>query len=261
MKRTKGVSSDYKIDRYKFFDTEERNTLMEHCQFRATDDERKGRKTWPMRWMLVHLAMNSGLRVSEITALTIRDIHFDNDPYIRVRNGKRRKNRDVYIDTELAIHLRRWIWVDRESLDEPLFIGSKGKHYTTTALNRAFHQSVKAAGLRTDLSIHSARHTYATILLYHTGNLRYVQKQLGHASLNMTALYADVLPEQNGQLANMILNEVQLHTTQLKHKTIDPNTPPPQSANEGSGVPAVDTSSKISKKLTSKNIHNNHGTK
>lgn len=46
---------------------------------------------------------------------------------------------------------------------------------------------------------------YMAMLLAKTNNLRFVQKQLGHASLTMTALYADVLPEMNQALANSIL--------------------------------------------------------
>jgi len=64
---------------------------------------------------------------------------------------------------------------------------------------------IRAAGLRDNLSIHCARHSYATLQYYKTKDLMAVQKQLGHASLNMTALYADVLPEQNGILANQIV--------------------------------------------------------
>ena len=60
--------------------------------------------------------------------------------------------------------------------------------------------------LRDDLTIHSARHGYATLLYYKTKDLRAVQKQLGHSSLNMTSLYADIMPEENGEIANKILD-------------------------------------------------------
>jgi integrase len=56
-------------------------------------------------------------------------------------------------------------------------------------------------------SIHSARHTYGTHLYHATKNLRYVQKQLGHSNITMTSIYADILPSENGKLANMILEK------------------------------------------------------
>jgi integrase/recombinase XerD len=156
----------------------------------------------------------SGLRVSEIAALRLDEVRLQaKPPYIFVRNGKRGKSRDVYIDRELVSHLKQFIrekntiWDQPINEDAPLFSGRNNQFFTTTALYISFKLAIKAAGLRKDLTIHSARHGYATLLLHKTGNLRYVQKQLGHASLNMTSLYADVMPETNGILANAILDD------------------------------------------------------
>jgi len=208
------MKSGYKITRDKFFDAEERKAILKTCEEKAIVDLAKGRKTWPVRWMLVHLAMYSGLRVSEIAALTIGDIHLSvQDPYLFVRQGKRGKSRDVYIDRELAKHLKRFIiklkrnWDESTDPDTPLFAGRGGKQISTTALEISFKQAVREAGLRNDLSIHSARHTYATFLYANTRDLRAVQKQLGHSHINMTSLYADILPQENGTIANKILDE------------------------------------------------------
>lgn len=72
---------------------------------------------------------------------------------------------------------------------------------------KSFKKAIEVSGLRNELSIHKCRHTYATYLLQGTKDLRYVQKQLGHADINMTSLYADILPEENGVLANKISRE------------------------------------------------------
>jgi site-specific recombinase XerD len=85
-----------------------------------------------------------------------------------------------------------------------LFSGRDGKHSPPITLMKSFKQ---AAGLPERYSIHEARHTYATYLLYDTGNLRYVMQQLGHSDISMTALYANILPEENGHLANKILRD------------------------------------------------------
>ncbi len=203
---------EYKITRDKFFDTKERAAILKLSEDLALADKAKGRITWQVRWMLVHLALFSGLRVSEIAALKIGDVNLDNgDPYIFVRNGKGGRSRDVYIDRELTRHLKQFIrdkksWSEPTDKESPLFAGRGGQHFTTTALTISFKKAILKAGLRTNLSIHSARHTYATFLYAKTENMRYTQKQLGHASLNMTALYADILPEQNRSLANKILD-------------------------------------------------------
>jgi len=69
---------------------------------------------------------------------------------------------------------------------------------------KSFKKAIFETGIRKKLSIHSARHTYATFLLKDTQNLRYVQQQLGHSNIAMTSHYANILPEENGILANKI---------------------------------------------------------
>ena len=206
--------SGYAITRNKFFSATEKKALLKICQDRASSDLIEGRRTWITRSMLVHLAFNSGLRVSEIAALKIEDLHFNGkENFLIVLNGKRRMGmkRDVYLDKELVGHLQEYLQVKEKEWEEtientaPLFSGRGGRHYTTTALEISFKKAIEEAGLPKTYSIHSARHTYATLLLAKTNNLRFVQKQLGHASIAMTSLYADVLPEMNQTLAEAIL--------------------------------------------------------
>lgn len=201
VKRVKSIDP-YRIKRSKFFTTKEREQILKVTEAKADIEHERGNVVAPRRWMLVHLAFFSGLRVSEIVSLRIRDINLNESPYIAVQCGKRGKSRDVYIDSHLADHLREFI--DYRHPDRYLFEKS-GKRMTANGLHVSFKTAIREANLRTDLSVHSARHTYATYALMKTGNIRFIQKQLGHASLNMTSLYADVIPEQNTKLAQMIL--------------------------------------------------------
>ena len=74
----------------------------------------------------------------------------------------------------------------------PLFQGQRGP-LTPQGLQLIWKSAVKKAELPAELSIHSARHSIAVHLLKKTGNLRQVQKQLGHSSPATTAnMYADV---------------------------------------------------------------------
>jgi site-specific recombinase XerD len=205
-------SPDYKIDRTKILDRDERSMLLKTCKDRAELDLLHGRETWPKRYMLIDLALFSGLRVAEMAALRIGDLNLKaKDPYLVVQNGKGGKRRDVYLDKVLTKHLRDFItqkkqsWGEPTEPDAPLFPGRDGKQCATITLMKSFKRAIHEAGLPEHYSIHCARHTYATFLLNDTKNLRYVQKQLGHSQINMTALYADVLPSENGNLANMIV--------------------------------------------------------
>lgn len=223
--RQENMRSEYKITRDKFFDAKERQKLLKVCKEMAELDLIKGRKTWPVRCAIIYLALNAGLRVSEIAELKIKDLNLTaNDPYLLVRKGKRRKSksgkftklnpRDVYIDKELTGYIKKFLswkkksWKESVDSEAPLFAGRGGKHFTPTALEISFKKAIEKAGLPSHYSIHSCRHTYATHELHATGNMKFVQKQLGHSNMAMTGLYADILPSEKGKLANMKLKEL-----------------------------------------------------
>ena len=202
---------NYVITPEDFMSRKERQQLMKICKEHAELDLIKGRQIWPIRYMLVDLALYSGLRVSEMAALKVGDLVFnESDPFIIVRHGKGNKKRTVYIDQKLAKHLKEFINYKGRALNQstdiesPLFAGRNGKHSPPITLMKSFKQAIEAASLPKRYSIHKARHTYATYLLHDTNNLRYVMQQLGHSDISMTTLYANILPEENGHLANKI---------------------------------------------------------
>lgn len=202
---------NYVITPEDFMSRKERQQLMKICRERAEVDLNKGRQTWPIRYMLIDLALYSGLRVSEMASLKIGDIAFnEKDPFLIVRHGKGDKKRTVYIDQKLTKHLKEFINYKGKALrqsntsDSPLFAGRDNRHSPPITLMKSFNKAIAIAGLPRRYSIHKARHTYATYLLHDTGNLRYVMQQLGHSDISMTTLYANILPEENGHLANKI---------------------------------------------------------
>jgi integrase len=100
------MNSEYRITRDKFLSSNEARQLLKVCQEKAIVDTACGRSTWVTRYMLVHIAFNTGLRVSEIADLKIGDIFLKgiSDMYLIVRHGKGRgengKKRDVYLDRD-----------------------------------------------------------------------------------------------------------------------------------------------------------------
>lgn len=210
--------SEYRITRDKFLSPNEARQLLKTCEENSIVDTAKGRKTWITRYMLIHLALHSGLRVAELADLQIGDLHLQGikDVYLIVRHGKGRgskgKKREVYLDRDIVRHIKQYIAYKKKVLKQPvsqeapLLARKDNIKYSTTGLHLSFKRAIETAGLPRNYSIHSARHTYATMLYTKTNNLRFVQKQLGHASLNMTVLYADISPELNTDLANSILD-------------------------------------------------------
>lgn len=193
----------WQITRDKFLSKQECDRLIKTTEEKAIIDVAKGRKTWVRRWMLIDLALFSGLRVSEIVHLTVGDLRLNgSENLIFVENGKGGKSGYVTIDKALAKHLKEFIsWKKTvgESVDAhaPLLTGStNGQPYSSSALQKEFKRAAENAGLPKHYSIHSCRHTFATYLLKSTRNLRLVQKQCRHSSPSVTAVYADVLPEE-----------------------------------------------------------------
>lgn len=166
----------------------------------AEEALRHGRKGPVRDWAILHVALDAGLRVSEIANLKVGDLLLEPGlGAIIVRRGKGGKIRSVHIGEPLRRHLLEFLeW--KKLVGEPvtkeafLFLSPRGKSLTRQALWLMFKRYARLAGLPGHLTIHSCRHTYAS-LLYRASryNLRLVQKQLGHASVRTTQVYADVL--------------------------------------------------------------------
>ncbi len=192
------------IDRVKYLNADEVKQLRTVTEAKAIVDLRKGRITGPVRWMLVDLALSTGLRVSEMAAIQLKDIDLKRG-FVTVQRKKRKKKTidSLAISPGLIKHLKEYIenrTTGGKASTGQLLIGERGS-LTKYGLQQIWKSAVRRAGLPKELSIHSARHTMAVHLLKKTGNLRQVQKQLGHASPATTAnMYADISFEdmQNG---------------------------------------------------------------
>jgi len=185
-----------------FLTPDQVQSLKTYLQRAAEAGSLDGRAAPVRDWAILHVALDSGLRVSEICALQLRDVILDSaHASVIVRDGKGGKKRGVRIGSALREHLHQFIaW--KESVGQsiagraPLFVSSRGGPLTRTAVYRIFRKHADTVGIPKRFSIHSCRHTYAS-LLYRASdfNLRLVQKQLGHRSIQTTQIYADVLSE------------------------------------------------------------------
>ncbi len=159
-----------------------------------------GRRAPVIDWLLICVAMETGLRVQEIADLCCGDIEAKGDRMaVVVRNGKGGKPRLVTVRKEfiaLAAEYLAWKRSKGEptSKDDPLF-STNGRRMSKRALQKSYRRSIERAGIMQPpgVGIHSIRHTYASFLLKASKfNLRLVQRQLGHASMRTTEVYAHV---------------------------------------------------------------------
>ena len=177
---------------------------------KAAEEALKRGHKGPVRdWAILHVALDAGLRVSELAHLRVGDLLLEpGHGAIIVRRGKGGKERSVHIGEPLRRHLQEFLeW--KKLVGEPvspeayLFLSPRGGPLTRQALWLMFKRYAKKAGLPERFTIHTCRHTYAS-LLYRASryNLRLVQKQLGHASIRTTQVYADVLAQDALEAVN-----------------------------------------------------------
>jgi len=147
---------------------------------------------------LLSLGYGCGLRAGEVVRLKVK--HIDRaQNIIRVEQSKGRKDRNVMLSPEMLGLLRAW-WKARPARwdagmppeERLLFPGRKpGKPMTTRQLNRLFHETADAAGIKKSVTLHALRHSFATHLLEGDTDIRIIQALLGHDKLDTTrALHA-----------------------------------------------------------------------
>ncbi len=143
---------------------------------------------------------STGLRRAELAGLDLYDVDQASE-VVRVRQGKRGKDRYVPIGARALAVLRRYLREARPGLvaspKEPaLFIASiTGRRLNVKTLNFIVRQRGKAAGIARRVTPHVLRHTCATHLLQGGADLRHVQAILGHASIATTQIYTRVAVE------------------------------------------------------------------
>ena len=142
-------------------------------------------------WMIVRLAILSGLRASELSDLKVVDCFVGyGRAEILVRRGKNGKSRVVKISPDLKRDIRWFLrWKSDQGEMHPeayLLRGHRNERLSRVAIWKRWKKRCPQHRL------HDARHTNATMLYEATTDLRLVQKQLGHSSIAITAIYADV---------------------------------------------------------------------
>jgi len=138
----------------------------------------------------------SGLRISELVGIDLDDMDL-RSRLLKVR-GKGSKERIVPFGSKAEEAIRAWLPVRLELLgkrsgpyepENALMLNHRGARITTRSIRRIFESYVRRASLRTGVSPHTLRHSFATHLLNAGADLRAIQELLGHASLSTTQKY------------------------------------------------------------------------
>ncbi len=142
---------------------------------------------------MFNLLFDTGLRISELTSLTIKQYKektVDNFMYLKGKGGNTRL---IHL-SDTSIELIDSYLSTRENIkdDECLFLSKHNLRYSTSILNRQFKALGERANIKGDLVCHNTRKSAATNMLNDGKSLEVVQLFLGHKSITTTGIYAQL---------------------------------------------------------------------
>ncbi len=149
---------------------------------------------------LLELLYATGMRVTELVSLDLEDINLASGT-VRVTQGKGSKERIIPIHSRAVEALREYLAKARRMLlkspdERALFLNHRGERLTRQGLWLIIKQYVREAGIKTEVTPHTLRHSFATHLLNGKADLRHVQELLGHANISTTQIYTHISSER-----------------------------------------------------------------
>jgi site-specific recombinase XerD len=158
---------------------------------------------------MLHLAVATGMRVSELVGTELEDLDLQLQPTITV-HGKGRRERRLPLWRETATALKRWLRVRPAVPSQHLFLNDRGAELTRSGFAYLLGKYVDVAARtvpslrKKRVSPHVLRHTCAMLTLQATRDVRKVALWLGHAHLTTTEFYLRADPtEQLDALAKV----------------------------------------------------------
>jgi integrase/recombinase XerC len=186
---------------------EEMNTFLDRVAEAAQSGEprtgqSKGEPAILRDRAILELLYASGLRVSELAGLDLRNVNFG-DAFVLVR-GKGDKERIVPFGSKAKGALEAYLPARERLLHETrtgcaaLFLNIYGQRLTTRSVDRILKRYVQTyvPDVNVKVSPHSLRHAFASHLLAEGADLRAIQEMLGHKSLATTQRYTQVSIKQ-----------------------------------------------------------------
>ncbi|MDX4063747.1 tyrosine-type recombinase/integrase [Aliarcobacter skirrowii] len=140
--------------------------------------------------LIIKIIIYTGVRVSEVLNLKIKDIFNENDVYMLQIRGKGNKPRVVMIKKHIIEYdLKNWL--DTRISDTDLLVcNQKGDRLTQAYVSRIVENILISAGIRKEKNgAHMLRHSFATLLYQKHHDLILVQEALGHSDINTSRIY------------------------------------------------------------------------
>ncbi len=138
--------------------------------------------------LMIKLLYATGMRVSELTHLKVKDFQFDQN-YGWVREGKGKKDRLFIIAQKLKDELLRWIKEKNLNDQKFLFYGYGNKPVSRESISKIIKDAAKRSQITKNVHPHTLRHSFATHLIQNGYAVTEVQPLLGHSKIETTMVY------------------------------------------------------------------------
>jgi len=136
------------------------------------------------------LLLGTGIRLGSLVTLNVDDVNLaEGTVTIKAKGGR---EETVFLNARLCKLLARYIKAVSATDGTPLFCSRNGARLGPRQVQLRLKHWLKAAGITKPLSVHCLRHSFATKLYAKTGDLRLVQRALGHRHITTTEIYVKV---------------------------------------------------------------------
>ncbi len=147
---------------------------------------------------MLELLYSTGLRVSELVNLELSNIDLENCTLKTI--GKGNKERIIPISDYALYYVEKYINEYRGSMlkkgvNNYVFINNHGNVMTRQGFFKIIKKLALEKDIKTPISPHTLRHSFATHLLDYGADLRSIQEMLGHSNLSTTQIYTHVSSE------------------------------------------------------------------
>lgn len=171
-----------------FLTEDEVARLIEAALPKDTKDERGLRDR-----AILETFYSTGIRISELVALSLPDIDFISG-VVKVM-GKGKKERLAPIGEKALSAIRAYL-DKRKKQTDTLFLNKNNARITDRGVRNIVKKYISLAGIKHGVSAHTLRHSFATHLLNRGADLRSVQELLGHANLSTTQIYTHLTTDK-----------------------------------------------------------------
>ncbi|MGZ6355552.1 MAG: tyrosine-type recombinase/integrase [Ktedonobacteraceae bacterium] len=148
----------------------------------------------PRDFSILQLFLQTGIRVSELVAITLEDLEMQS--HVLKVHGKGNKERDIPLEKKSMQALKSYLLVRPETQDRHLFLNYSGEGLSIRGVRKIVNKYLRKAGITKQISCHGLRRTFGSAKAGKGMNAFQLQKLMGHERITTTLAYVEIGQEE-----------------------------------------------------------------